>query len=229
MLKIDILTLFPETFIGAFDFSIIKRAKEKGIVEINIHNLRDWSTDKYKSVDDHPYGGGAGMVMRVDVLDRALQSLNNQAPITNNQISSSQNNKSKTILTDAGGKQFNEMMAQEWSKLEHLIFIAGHYEGVDARVREHLADEAVSIGPYVMSGGELPIAVMIDTVVRLLPGALGNEDSLKEESHNEEGVGEYPQYTRPEEYNGWKVPEVLMSGNHKEIEKWRKEKQTINK
>lgn len=219
MLKIDILTLFPETFIGAFDFSIIKRAKDKGIVEINIHNLRDWSTDKYKSVDDHPYGGGAGMVMRVDIIDRALESIR----------AGEQESERRTVLTDAGGKQFNEMMAQEWSKLEHLIFIAGHYEGVDARVREHLADEAVSIGPYVMSGGELPIAVMIDTVVRLLPGALGNEDSLKEESHNEEGIREYPQYTRPEEYNGWKVPEVLMSGNHKEIEKWRKEKQTINK
>lgn len=215
---IDILTLFPEMFEGAFDWSIIKRAKEKGLVQINIHNLRNWAPDKYKSVDDHPYGGGAGMVMRVDILDKALSSINSPSAALRTV-------KTKIVLTDAGGKQFNEKMAQEWSTSDHLIFIAGHYEGVDARVKEHLADEAVSIGPYVLSGGELPIAVMIDSVVRLLPGALGNEDSLKEESHNEDGVSEYPQYTRPEEYKGWKVPEILLSGDHKKIEMWRKEQQ----
>ena len=203
-MKIDILTLFPKMFSGPFDYSILRRAQDKLLVEIEIHNLRDWATDKYKSVDDRPYGGGAGMIMRVDIIDAAVKAMG----------------KGKVILLDAGGEKFNQKKAQELSQDEHLIIICGHYEGVDHRVHEHIADEVISIGDYVLSGGEIPAMVVVDTVVRLLPGVLGNEESLLEESHNE-GEIEYPQYTRPEDYNGWKVPKVLLSGNHSEIKKWR--------
>jgi tRNA (guanine37-N1)-methyltransferase len=210
MLKIDILTLFPEMFEGPFKYSIVKRAQEKGLVKINIINIRDFADNKYKTVDDRPYGGGAGMLMRVDIIDRALQN------------TKSETLNSKVILTDASGSLYTQKKAVEWSKLEHLIFIAGHYEGVDARVKEHLVDESVSIGPYVLSGGELPIAVMIDSVVRLIPGVLGNNESLTEESHNEEGTSEYPQYTRPPEYKGWQVPGVLLSSDPKKIKAFQK-------
>jgi tRNA (guanine37-N1)-methyltransferase len=214
---IDILTLFPEMFVGPFNQSIVKRAMDKGLVEIRFHNLRDWSTDAYKSVDDRPYGGGVGMIMRVDIIDRALKDIKKDSDET-------------VILTDAGGKKFDQRMAETWSKLPHLILIAGHYEGVDHRVNEHLVDEAVSIGDFVLSGGEVAIMTMVDAVVRLIPGTLGNPKSLDEESHNVLTNCEYPQYTRPEEYNGWKVPEVLLSGNHKKIEEWKEahEKQLDN-
>ncbi|KKR92092.1 MAG: tRNA (guanine-N(1)-)-methyltransferase [Parcubacteria group bacterium GW2011_GWC1_43_11] len=215
MLKIDILTLFPDMFTGPFGQSIVDRAVNKSLVEINIHNLRDWATDKYKSVDDRPYGGGAGMVMRVDIIDRAITNIKSQT--------SNQTQNSKVILLDAGGKKFSQGLARDLARDEHLIIICGHYEGVDHRVHEHIADEVISIGDYVLSGGELPAMVVVDTIVRLLPGVLGNEQSLTEESHNTEEV-EYPQYTRPEDYNGWKVPEVLLSGDHAKIKKWRENK-----
>ena len=208
-MKIDILTLFPEMFKGPFGESIIKRAQEKGFVEIKIHNLRDWAVDKYKSVDDKPYGGGAGMILRIDVIDAAITKL--QTP------------NSKIILLDAGGKTFTQQKAKELSKEKHLILIAGHYEGVDHRVHEHLVGEVISIGDYVLTGGELPAMVIADAVVRLIPGAI-EPASLKEESHSKKGYLEYPQYTRPEEYKSWKVPEVLLSGHHAEIKKWRKGK-----
>jgi tRNA (guanine37-N1)-methyltransferase len=222
-MTIDILTLFPEMFQGPFDFSIVKRARENKTVEINIHNLRDWATDKYKSVDDHPYGGGAGMVMRVDIIDKAVTSLKSQIPShpPSPKASLGASKSQKVILLDAGGEKYNQKKAIQLSKEEHLIFICGHYEGVDYRVRENIADEVISVGDYVLSGGELPAMTIIDTIVRLLPGVLGNEESLAEESHNTEGKNEYPQYTRPEEYKGWKVPEILMSGNHKKIKEWR--------
>lgn len=206
-MKIDVLTLFPEMFAGPFEYSIVKRAQDKSVVKINIHNLRDWATDKYKSVDDRPYGGGAGMIMRIDIINAAVKAMG----------------KGKVILLDAGGKKFNQKMAQDLSHDEHLIIICGHYEGVDHRVHEHLADEVISIGDYVLSGGEIPAMVVVDTITRLLPGALGNEKSLEEESFTEHRIPntEYPQYTRPEEYNGWKVPEILLGGNHAEIKKWR--------
>jgi tRNA (guanine37-N1)-methyltransferase len=210
-MRIDILTLFPEMFSGPLDFSIVKRAKENKAVEINIHNLRDWATDKYKSVDDHPYGGGAGMVMRVDIIDAAVSKL--------------RTGRTKVILLDAGGERYTQKKAIQLSKAEHLIFICGHYEGVDHRVHEKIADEVISVGDYVLSGGELPAITIIDSVVRLLPGVLGNEESLAEESHSIEGKTEYPQYTRPEVYKEWKVPEILLSGDHKKIEEWKKSKQ----
>jgi len=177
MLKVDILTLFPEMFTGPFDHSIVRRATDKSLVEIKIHNLRDWATDKYKSVDDKPYGGGPGMVIRVDVVNAAVTALRSQ--------------RTKVILLDAGGKKFNQKKAADLSHDEHLILICGHYEGVDHRVHEHIADEVISIGDYVLSGGEVPAMVVVDTIVRLLPGALGNEQSLIEESHNA-GEAEYP-------------------------------------
>lgn len=206
-MKIDILSLFPEMFAGPFDYSIVKRAQDKKILEIKISDLRDWANDKYKSVDDRPYGGGAGMIMRVDIIDKAVTDLKSE--------------NSKVILLDAGGKKFTQKKALELSGLGHLIIICGHYEGVDHRVHEHIADEVISIGDYVLSGGEIPAMVIVDSVTRLLPGALGNEKSLEEESHNNEEI-EYPQYTRPEEYKSWKVPEVLLSGNHAKIKQWRK-------
>ncbi|MEK7090876.1 MAG: tRNA (guanosine(37)-N1)-methyltransferase TrmD [Patescibacteria group bacterium] len=206
-MQVDILTLFPEMFAGPFEHSILRRAQDKLLVEIKIHNLRDWATDKYKSVDDKPYGGGPGMVMRVDIVDKAVKAMG----------------KGKVILLDAGGKKFDQRLARDLSHDEHLILICGHYEGVDHRVHEYIADEIISIGDYVLSGGEIPAMVVVDTVVRLLPGALGNEQSLVEESHNEQEI-EYPQYTRPEDYKGWKVPEVLLSGDHAKIKQWRGKK-----
>jgi len=208
-MKIDILTIFPEMFTPLTE-SIIKRAQEKGLVEIKVHNLRDWSTDKHHSVDDSPYGGGPGMVMRVDVIDRAVTDLKKESP------------KARVILLDTKGKIYNQQKAEELKDGEHLIFFAGHYEGIDQRVHEHIADEVISIGSYVLTGGELPVMVVVDSIVRLIPGVLGSEESLLEESYQEEGKIEYPQYTRPEEYKGWQVPEVLLSGDHKKISEWRK-------
>jgi len=207
-MKIDILTLFPDMFAGPLDWSIIKRAKEKGVVEIAVHNLRDWADDNYKTVDDRPYGGGAGMVMKVDIIDKAVEQLRSE--------------KTRIILTDAGGEKFTQAKAMELSSCDHLIIVCGHYEGVDHRVHEHIAHEILSIGDYVLSGGELPAMVITDAIVRLLPGALGNPQSLDEESHNREQEPEYPQYTRPEDYKGWGVPEILLTGHHKKIEEWRK-------
>ena len=212
-MRIDILTIFPEMFSGPFEESMVKRAREDGKVEIKIHNLRDWSEDKHKSVDDRPYGGGAGMVMRVDIIDRALDDLKLKM----------KSEKCKVVLMSAKGKKYTQQDAKAYTQLEQLILIAGHYEGVDERVAKFLVDEELRIGDYVLTGGELPAMVVVDSVVRLLPGVLGNEKSVKEESHSEPGYLEYPQYTRPEEYKGWKVPEVLLGGNHAEIEKWRGE------
>jgi len=213
-MKIDILTIFPEMFTPLTE-SIVRRAQDKGLVEIKIHNLRDWSTDKHKSVDASPYGGGPGMVMRVDVVDRAVEKLKN---------SKTQELKTKVILMDTKGPIYNQQKAEQLKAEEHLIIIAPHYEGIDHRVHEHIADEVISIGSYVLTGGEIPAMVVVDSMVRLLPGVLGNEESLVEESYQTEGQIEYPQYTRPEEYNGWKVPEVLLSGHHKKIGEWRKSK-----
>lgn len=199
-------------FRGPFDESIIKRAREKNLVEIEIHDLRKWGETDRRNVDDRPFGGGVGMLLRVDIVDRALSDLKLKI----------KNEKLKIVLLDATGEKYTQAKAQELSKVDHLILIAGHYEGVDHRVHEHLVDEVISIGDYVLTGGEIPAMVITDSIVRLLPGVLGKDESSLDESHKEPGYLEYPQYTRPEEYSGWKVPKVLLSGNHKEIEKWRK-------
>lgn len=214
-MKIDILTLFPEMFRGPFEESIVKRAQEKELVGINIHNLRDWATDKHKTLDDKPYGGGGGMVLMVKPIYEALKDLKTK--------------NSKVVLLTPQGKVFNQKRAQQLSKLKHLILIAGHYEGFDERIREHLIDEEISIGNYVLTGGELPAMVVIDSIVRLIPGVLGAEESLIDETHSEPGHINCPVYTRPESFKGWKVPEILLSGNHKEIEKWRKKKARSSK
>ena len=211
-MKIDILTLFPQMFTGPLSESILKRAQEKGAVEIKVHNLRDWAEDKHHTTDLPPYGGGAGMVMRVDVIDKAVTALKKE------------NKKTKVILLDTKGEIYKQEKAKRFSKEKHIILIAGHYEGVDQRVHDHLVDEVICTGEYVLTGGEIPAMTVVDSVVRLLPEVLGNPDSLTEESFNDKGQIEYPQYTRPEDYKGWKVPKVLLSGNHKEISEWRKKK-----
>lgn len=218
-MKIDILTLFPEMFKGPFDESIIKRAQKKGLVEINIRNLRKWAKDKHKTVDDRPFGGGVGMVLMIEPIYDALKKLRQKG--------------SKVVLLTPQGKVFKQKMARTLAKEKHLIFICGHYEGVDERVREHLIDEEISIGDYVLTGGELPAMVIIDSLVRLIPGVLEKPEAIKSESfaryhdlnHDSKKVWlEYPQYTRPANYKGWKVPEVLLSGDHKKIAQWRKKK-----
>ena len=210
--KIDILTLFPQMFTGPLSESILKRAQEKGAVEIKVHNLRDWAEDKHHTTDLPPYGGGAGMVMKIDVIDKAVAALKKE------------NKKTKVILLDTKGEIYKQEKAKRLSKEEHLILIAGHYEGVDQRVHDHLVDEVICTGEYVLTGGEIPAMTVVDSVVRLLPEVLGNPDSLTEESFNDKDQIEYPQYTRPEEYKGWKVPKILLSGNHKKISEWRKKK-----
>lgn len=212
-MRIDVITLFPEMFNGPLSESILKRAQERGLVEIKIHNLRKWAQDKHKTVDDRPYGGGVGMVLMVEPIYKALRELK--------AISSKL--KASTILLDPGGELFSQQKAREFSKRDHLILIAGHYESVDQRVREHLIDKELSIGDYILTGGELPAMVIIDAVSRLIPGVLGKPEATQLESFSQPLL-EYPQYTRPESFKGWKVPEILLSGNHKKIEEWRKQK-----
>jgi len=217
-MRIDIITLFPEFFEGIKDYSIVGRAIGSKRIELVTHNLRDWASDKYKSVDDHPYGGGPGMVLRFDVLLKALKNVKAKSKI--------QNNKSKTILLTPQGQVYKQKMAQELTKETNLILICGHYEGFDERIREYV-DIEISVGDYVLTGGEIPAMVIVDSVVRLLPGVLGDDKSSIDESHSPstssgQALLEYPQYTRPDEYDGKKVPEILLGGNHKEIDAWRK-------
>lgn len=211
-MRIDILTLFPKMFKNIFDESIIKRAQNKGLLEIEIHNLRDWAEDKRGTVDDKPYGGGTGMILKVDVIDRALKEIKKKT-----------SKKNKTILLTPQGRVFNQAIAQDLAKEENLILICGHYEGVDERVRENLIDQEISIGDYVLTGGEIPAMVLVDTITRLIPKVLEKEEATKDESFQKNRL-EHPQYTRPEEYQGWQVPEVLVSGNHQEIKEWREKK-----
>lgn len=209
-MTITILTLFPEMFHGPFDSSIISRAQEKGVVTIDLVNIRDFSSDAYKAVDDHPYGGGTGMIMRVDVIDRALESLKSKVKSL----------KSKIILLDPRGTQYTEKKARELSALDHIILICGHYEGVDERVGS-LVDERISVGPYVLTGGELPAMIIADSVIRLIPGVLAKNDATLNESFSKTMKFEYPQYTKPRTYKKLSVPEILLSGDHKKIETWR--------
>ena len=207
---IDIITIFPEVFKPYLNESILKIAQEKGKLKVKLHNLRDYTLDKHRKVDDRPFGGGPGMLMSAEPIFRAVE-----------EISQNYKSKSKIILLSPQGKPLNQKLAQRLSKLKRLILICGRYEGVDERVRERLADEEISIGDYVLTGGELPAMVLVDTVVRLIPGVLGHKDSIRDESFSADLL-EYPQYSRPADFKGMKVPEILLSGNHKKIEEWRK-------
>jgi tRNA (guanine37-N1)-methyltransferase len=215
MKRFNIITIFPQIFESYFGESIIKRALDKKIIGINVVNLRDFTNDKHNTVDDTPFGGGAGMVLKIEPIYKCVQFLSSKFKV--------QSSKSRIILFSAKGKKYTQVDAVRLSQYDNLIFICGRYEGVDERVMENIADEEISIGDYVLTGGEIPAMILIDSMSRLIPGVLGNEDSLKEESHNpvQNSMLEYPQYTRPEDFQGWKVPEILLSGNHKEIEKWR--------
>lgn len=208
-MRIDILTLFPEMFPGPFGASIIKRAVDGGLVSLNIYNIRDYTHDKHHTADDYAYGGGAGMILKPEPVFEAVESVKEEdtCPV---------------ILLTPQGRPFSQPVAQELSRHGRLILICGHYEGVDERVREHLVSDEISIGDYVLSGGELAAMVVVEAVVRLLPGVLGSEESLAEDSHTG-GLLEYPQYTRPPVFRGWSVPEVLLSGNHAQIARWRRE------
>ena len=207
-MRIDVLTLFPRMFEGPLGESIIGKAREKGLLEINVSNFRDYSDNKHQTVDDYPYGGGAGMLLKVQPVYDNIKAIEEATPET----------KKRVILLDPAGKPFDQKMAEEFSTEEHLVFICGHYEGYDERIRSLVTDE-VSLGDYVLTGGELGAMVMIDATVRLLPEVLGNQTSAQTDSHST-GLLEHPQYTRPAEFKGMKVPEVLMNGNHKLIEQW---------
>ena len=207
-MKIDVLTLFPRMFEGPMGESIIGKAVDKGLLDINISNFRDYSDNKHQTVDDYPYGGGAGMLLKVQPIYDNIQAIEKAAPDV----------KKRVILLDPAGKRFDQKMAEEFSQEEHLVFICGHYEGYDERIRTLVTDE-VSLGDYVLTGGELGAMVMIDATVRLLPDVLGNQTSAQTDSYST-GLLEHPQYTRPAEYKGMKVPEVLTNGNHKLIEEW---------
>jgi tRNA (guanine37-N1)-methyltransferase len=211
-----VLTIFPEFFTGPFAHGVVKRARDAGILDIRIHNLRDWTFDKHKSVDDRPFGGGEGMVLKPEPIFLAVES-----------IWPERGPDQKVLLLSAQGRMFDQPMANRLSKESELLLICGRYEGVDERVAEHLADDEISIGNFVLSGGELAAAVVIDTVARLLPGVLGNETSAAYDSFQESGHGEglldCPHWTRPADFRGWKAPEVLLNGNHEEIRKFRRQ------
>jgi tRNA (guanine37-N1)-methyltransferase len=219
-MRIDILTLFPEIFDGVLETAIFKRAVDRDLVTFSVRNIRDYTHDRHRTVDDYPYGGGAGMVLKPEPVFEAVEAvLSETEPLYNKESR-------RIVLLTPQGKLFSQQTAGELAGYGHLVLICGHYEGVDERIREHLADEEVSIGDYVLSGGETAAMVVTDAVIRLVPGVLGSEESHIEESHAS-GLLEYPQYTRPPEYRGWEVPEVLLSGNHARIAKWHREQAVI--
>lgn len=209
MIKFEILSIFPEMFASPLNFSLLKKAQEKNLLNISVHDIREWAEDKHKMTDDAPYGGGCGMVMKVEPVERALSAIINpeEDPIV--------------ILMTPQGESLNQKIAAELSQEKQVIIICGRYEGVDERIREHLVDREISIGDYILTGGELAALVLIDTVSRLIPDVLGNPESISSESFSE-NLLEYPQYTRPARYKGWPVPDVLQSGNHSQIEQWRR-------
>ena len=215
-MRVDIITLFPEICQAPLNESMMKRAKENGALELHIHNLRDWTSDKHHVVDDAPFGGGQGMVMKPEPIFAAVEELRGESRKTSN------TEQSRVILMSPTGRRFDQRMAEQLSQESHLIIICGHYEGVDHRVVEHLIDQEMSIGDYVLTNGAIAAVVLVDAVVRLIPGVLGDEQSAHDDSFRE-GLLEAPQYTRPGEFRGWKVPEILLSGNHAQIAVWRKE------
>lgn len=206
--KIDVLTLFPAMFAGPIDESIIKRARNKGLLDLKVHDLRAWTHDRHKTVDDRPFGGGPGMLMKPEPVFEAVESLRRDA--------------TKVILLSPGGRKFDQRIARELAEQRDLLLVTGHYEGFDERIRLGLANDELSIGDYVLTNGALPAMVIIDAVTRLLPGVLGDDESSRDESFSH-GLLEYPQYTRPADFRGMKAPDVLVSGNHAEIAKWRLE------
>jgi tRNA (guanine37-N1)-methyltransferase len=205
-----VLTVFPEFFRGPFEHGVVGRARNAGLIEIRVHDLRAWTHDRHRTVDDRPFGGGEGMLLKAGPIFDAVES-----------IWPERGPERRAVLLSAQGRRFDQALARKLSQLKELLLICGRYEGVDERVAEHLADEEISIGDYVLSGGELAAAVVVDAVARLQAGVLGNENSARAESFSEDGLLDCPQYTRPAEYRGWKVPEVLLSGNHEEIRRWR--------
>jgi len=205
-MKIDVLTLFPGMFAGPLDESIIRRARDNGILELGIHNLRDYTHDRHKTVDDKPFGGGPGMLLKPEPIFEAVEHL--------------ANDQTRVILLTPGGRPFRQEIARELATHSHLLLVCGSYEGFDERVKEHLAHDEISIGDFVLTNGALPAMIVIDTVTRLLPGVLGDDESARDESFSH-GLLEYPHYTRPAEFRGWKVPDILLSGHHAEIAKWR--------
>jgi len=236
-MRFDLITIFPEFFAGPFDHRILRRARETGLVEVNVQDLRAFTKDRHRSVDDRPFGGGEGMVLKPEPLFEAVESLLGHG-VGDAARKSTRDPKTAIVLLSAGGKLFDQETARRYAQLERIIFICGRYEGVDERVAEHLSTEEISIGDFVLSGGELPAMLVIDTVARLIPGALGNEASSQNESFSatddlrgrprhrsrdtSQAILDFPHYTRPAEYRGWSVPEVLMAGNHAEVAKWRK-------
>ena len=206
MIYFDILTLFPTLCGGAFSESILKKAQENLLIQVRCLNIRDWATDKHRVTDEPPYGGGPGMIMKPEPIFAAVESIRTE--------------RSHVILMTPGGRRFSQQIALELSQKEHLIFVCGHYEGIDQRVTDHLAHEELSIGDYVLSNGAIAAAVVVDAVARLIPGVLGDDDSARDESFAS-GTLEYPQYTRPQEFRGWNVPAILLSGNHRAIREWR--------
>jgi tRNA (guanine37-N1)-methyltransferase len=224
-MRIDCLTLFPEMFQGVFSASIVGKALEKGIVQFNAINFRDFSTNKHHTVDDAPYGGGSGMVLKPEPIFAAVESVVGDVRELSGDVALPPAGEAalgtRIILLCPQGERFNQAKARELSQASHLVLICGHYEGYDERIREHLVTDEISVGDFVMTGGEIPAMAVIDSVIRLLPGALGNEESALSDSYSD-GLLEYPQYTRPAEFRGWAVPEVLRNGNHREIEQWRR-------
>ncbi len=209
-MRIDILTVLPELIEGTFQHSIVKRAQDKNLAEIHLHNLRDYSTDKHRRVDDYPFGGEAGMVMKIEPIDRAISQLK------------SERDYDEVIYTSPDGKLFNQSVANELSLKYNLIILCGHYKGIDYRIREHLITREISIGDYVLTGGELAASVMADAIIRLIPGAIGDEQSALSDSFQDNLLAP-PVYTRPADYNGWKVPEILLSGHERKIHEWKHE------
>lgn len=215
-MRLDIVTIFPEIAAGPLAASIIGKAQQRGLVDLRVHNLRDWARDKHRTTDDTPYGGSQGMVMKCEPFFAAVEELKADCK------SEVENLKSRVVLLSPGGRPFTQQLAEEYARLPHLILLCGHYEGVDQRVIDHLVDEEISIGDYVLTNGALAAAVVADAVIRLLPGVLGDENSAPDDSFSS-GRLEFPQYTRPVEFRGWRVPEVLLSGHHAEIARWRRE------
>lgn len=214
-MRIDVLTLFPEAFETPLQASILGRALRDGVAQVQLHNIRDYATDRHSVVDDYAYGGGPGMVMKPEPLAACIES-----------VQAESDRKGRVVLLTPQGRLLNQALVDDLSREERLLLLCGHYEGVDERIREHFVDDEISIGDYVLSGGEFAALVVIDAVVRRLPGTLGSAESLLEESHSD-GLLEYPQYTRPAEFRGWRVPDILLSGNHGEIARWRRKQRVI--